>query len=649
MLERWGMPMHAYLLRIRLCSLGSAVFLATIAAPTVHARADAATVRVLVELTSSAETVPADVAGVELDTAEQLGTHAPATYVDDGKTVRAPDLRRWHTIEVAAEDAGNIMAELREQPEIVRVDIAGLYYTTALPNDSLFSEQYALTSAVNPVADIDAPAAWDRTTGSGNTIIAVVDGGIDLTHEDLAGKIWVNSDEVAGNGVDDDHNGYADDVHGWNFYDNEPAAISSTHATHVAGIAAAESNNGRGITGVDWGARIMSVRVLSSGGAGHEDDIIRGIEYAVANGADVINLSLAGSSSSSALFAAIENAYASGAVVVAAAGNNGRNTGIAPQYPACADVNGVDMVIGVAATNDEGEPWGSSNYGPCVNIAAPGVKIESTKPNNSYGTMSGTSMAAPHVAGVAGLYLALHPTASAAEVIAAINQGEAFTGEDAGTWNEEYKGKLNAARVVNSGSATSQNDPPASEPSSGGGGDGGGDGDNNGGGGGGGGGEPEPPAVKKPAVLGVRTASISSADRAAPDFIQNPTVPAVVAKLFSEVYGRPILAIESTYWKLRARSDKATVSKLRGAMQWQKLKGKTYDPKGVAGASASSSASSTLLNSVSYLFQQIFKRVATTAELTYWRGRVTRGEKTTITALQGAMQWHRAQGLTVGQ
>lgn len=561
--------MHNYIQRIGALSMLSSMLFSTIVVSPVKATKDPATVRVLVELTSVVEGVPSDIAGVVVESIEQLGTEAPDTYVDEGKTVRAPDLRRWHTIEIAADEAEQALAELREQPEVVQADIAGLFYTTAVPNDTLFSEQYGLTSAANALADINAPAAWDVTTGSGDTVIAIIDGGVDLTHEDLAGKIWMNSDEVADNSIDDDSNGYVDDVYGWNFYNNVPAAASSTHATHVAGIAAAESNNGRGVAGVDWGAKIMSVRVLSSGGAGYEDDIVRGIDYAVANGADIINMSLAGSLSSPALFAAIENAYASGVVVVAAAGNNGRNTATSPQYPACADVHGVDMVIGVAATDDEGEPWSSSNYGPCVNIAAPGVQIESTKPTNNYGTMSGTSMSSPFVAGVAGLYKSLHPTASTAEVIAAVSQGDAFSGEDAAEWNANYKGQLNAAHVVGSNASSSETPAAQPQPSSGGGGGG------NGGGGGGGGGEPEPTPVKQPAVLGTQTIKISAADRKAPDFIKNPTVPAVVAHLFQGVFGRKITPQESTYWKLRARSDKATETKLRGALFWHKLKGVT--------------------------------------------------------------------------
>jgi uncharacterized repeat protein (TIGR01451 family) len=167
----------------------------------------------------------------------------------------------------------------------------------------------------------------------------------------------------------------------------------------------------------------MSVRVLNSSGAGREEWIVRGIEYAVANGADIINLSLVGPRSA-ALAAAIENAYAAGVVVVAAAGNSRADTGRTNTYPVCADVGGVNMVLGVGATDEDGEPASYSNFGQCVDVAAPGSRIWSSVRNNRYRRMSGTSMASPFVAGAAGLYLALHPDASPAEVIAAVGAGE---------------------------------------------------------------------------------------------------------------------------------------------------------------------------------------------------------------------------------
>lgn len=480
---------------------------------------------------------------------------------------RTRDQPQWRVVEVPAAQAARTQQQVAADPSVADVHEAQIYHAALTPNDSRLADQYALPA-------IHAPAAWEVTTGSAQTVIAIVDGGVDLAHEDLADKIWVNPGEIANNSLDDDSNGYVDDVHGWDFVTNKADDLAVDHATHVAGIAAAASNNNQGMAGVDWQARLLSVRVLAASGAGFEDDIIAGINYAVRSGASVINLSLVGPASP-ALSATIANAYTAGVVVVAAAGNSGVDTTFSPVYPACADVNGVDMVIGVAATDDKGEPASFSNYGSCVNIAAPGDSILSTKTNNRYGKMTGTSMSSPLVAGVAGLYKALHPAASPAEVIAAVSHGAAFTGKNAAQWNTAYKGKLDAALVVGAPPEPSPTPSPTPQPSpvsdsgSGGGGSSG-----DGGGGGGGSEEPQPtlPPVKKGHVKGI-TSRIPSADRHAPDFIQNRDVPAIVRRLFSEIFGRRPNAQESIYWKLRARSDKATLSKLRGAMAWGKIHG----------------------------------------------------------------------------
>lgn len=510
----------------------------------------------------------------------KLSNRAPREYVAYGEMKRARDLRNWRAVKVAAIEAEALKAELVNNPAVVSVREELIYEAAALPNDPRFSEQIGLHSETWPL-DINAPEAWDTTTGSSSTVIAVVDGGVDIAHEDLRDKIWVNSDEVAGNGVDDDGNGFIDDVHGWDFVARRDAQIGIDHATHVAGIAAASSNNSVGVAGVDWGARIMSVRVLGSGGFGGESNIIEGINYAVAKGADVINLSIAGPSSQ-ALIDAVENAYASGVVVVAAAGNSGIDTARVAVMPGCADANGVNTVLGVGALDDEGVPANFSNYGKCVDVSAPGKDILSTKVGNRYGTMKGTSMSSPFVAGVAGLYLALHPNAGPAEVIGAITGNmTAFVGEKADEWNAEYKGRLNAAGVVGPVKSPDGDHGVNSELSGDGGSSGGGGGDSGGGdsgGGGGGGGSEEPQSTPKPKVAGAAL-KISAADRKAPDFIQNKDVPATVAQIFQSVWGRKITPAESLYWKARARSDKPTETKLLGAMLWWKLKGKSYDPR----------------------------------------------------------------------
>lgn len=502
----------------------------------------------------------------------------------DGTTtvsgMRRLHLRRFGVVEATATDAAATVERLRRQPGVKRVRLEQEYQAALVPNDPHFSEQYGLQSSGSALADIKAPAAWEKTTGSFNTVIAIIDGGVDLSHEDLAGKIWTNSGEVAGNNTDDDGNGFIDDVHGWDFVSDRPAAIAIDHATHVAGIAAAAGNNGVGVAGVDWGARIMSVRVLSSSGVGRESGIAEGIQYAAANGAKVINLSLVGAPSE-LLAAAIQEAYSAGVVVVAAAGNSGADTTGGRVYPVCADIGGIDMVLGVAATDQTGEPAAFSNYGSCANVAAPGKKIVSTVVGDSYDDMTGTSMSSPFVAGVAGLYLAVHPNAEPAEVIAAItNNADPFMGDKATRWNERYKGKLNAARVVGaaelptptptptttpSASPTPSPSPTVSPPwpeaSA-----------SNGGGGGGGGGGSEEVAlpVPQPVAGRGRVAGAKIPAKA------NLALLGRIKDTFRFVFWRVPTVKEKSWWAERVKlGQKRTYLDLLGAMQWHKAKGRT--------------------------------------------------------------------------
>lgn len=259
---------------------------------------------------------------------------------------------------------------------------------------------------------IDAPAAWTVVTGTSKIIIAIVDSGIKLDHEDLVARRWINSAEIPGNYIDDDGNGQIDDVNGWHFYqrwtgttyvsaENANVQDDYGHGTHVAGIAAAAANNGTGITGVAPGARIMPIKVLDQFGTGWYSDIAAGIIYAADNGARVINLSLGGTADSQTLRAAVDYARSRGALVVAATGN----TGGAILYPAA-----YDPVLAVAATDQSDQIAYFSNRGPQVDVAAPGVDIYSTWPwVSGYFTKSGTSMAAPHVAGLAALIRSERP------------------------------------------------------------------------------------------------------------------------------------------------------------------------------------------------------------------------------------------------
>jgi subtilisin family serine protease len=286
---------------------------------------------------------------------------------------------------------------------------------------------------------IKAPCAWLHATGH-SVPIAIVDSGIDLSHPDLVASLWVNPGETAGNGYDDDDNGYVDDVYGWDFsaQDNEPWDENG-HGTHVAGIAGATTNNGTGIAGMMWGSTLLSVRVLDRDGQGTTWSVAQGIRYAADRGARVINLSLGGYNGGTALRDAVVYAQSKGALIVAAAGNH--NVAL-PFYPAA-----YGDVIGVSATDINDQKASFSNYGSHVDVAAPGVDIYSTVPGASYDDDSGTSMAAPLVSGLAALIWAKNPSATTSDVATVILNGSQDLGS-AG-WDPYYGwGRINAANAL---------------------------------------------------------------------------------------------------------------------------------------------------------------------------------------------------------
>jgi subtilisin family serine protease len=301
------------------------------------------------------------------------------------------------------------------------------YLVTAdiFPNDPEFSDLYALhnTGQEGGVsdADIDAVEAWDLETGN-SIIVAVIDTGVDYNHPDLAANIWVNGDEIPGNGVDDDHNGYTDDYHGWDFCndDNDPWDDYS-HGTHCAGIIAAVGNNNVGVTGVNWHAKIMPLKFMDSNGGGSTANAVSAILYASRMGAKVISNSWGGGGFSNALKDAIETANGAGTVFVAAAGNSARDNDLVPHYPSSYDCGNI---IAVAATdgNDTLAPF--SCYGlQSVDVGAPGVSILSTVPGGSYANYSGTSMATPYVAGAVALAMAHSPSSSHTQIVRRVLDG----------------------------------------------------------------------------------------------------------------------------------------------------------------------------------------------------------------------------------
>jgi len=359
---------------------------------------------------------------VEASPAPYGATRLRTLYGTDTQVWQVPEGQEWATARL-----------LKADPIVQYAEPNFIAHAFATPNDPYFNNQWAH-------ALVESEAAWNFSTGSGGVTIAVLDTGIDGTHPDLAGKIAPGFDAVDGDSNPQDENG---------------------HGTHVAGIAAAATNNGTGVAGMDWQARIMPVRVLNDQGSGTYGDIIEGINFAYQNGADVLNLSLGGTASSSLLQAAINDAYAAGSLVVAAMGNE--NSWV-PQYPA-ASAN----VMAVAATGPSDSRASYSNYGSHCDIAAPGGEapydpygIFSTMPTYDvymtyegfatwYDYVSGTSMAAPYVAGLAALVRSADSTLTPDEVQALIQN----TADDKGSagWDQYYgHGRINALAALQAAS-----------------------------------------------------------------------------------------------------------------------------------------------------------------------------------------------------
>jgi subtilisin family serine protease len=287
------------------------------------------------------------------------------------------------------------------------------------PRDARQNEQWAVGDGVV----LNLPQAWQLSQGAG-VVVAVIDSGAKLEHPDLAPNIWTNFDEVPGNGVDDDANGYVDDVHGVDLTtrrNRQDLSDGNGHGTHVAGIIGGAAN-GRGVVGVAFRARLMIVKVLDARGAGTTGGVAEGIRYAAANGARIINLSLGGPTRDSALVEAVRAAEAANVLLVCSAGNLGQNVDQRPSYPVAIPARNI---IGVAATEPQnGRNLGSfSNFGRnTIALAAPGVDVLSSANDGGYELKSGTSMAAPHAAGVAALMAAMRTDMSANELRAQLLQ-----------------------------------------------------------------------------------------------------------------------------------------------------------------------------------------------------------------------------------
>ena len=348
-----------------------------------------------------------------------------------------------------------------DSPDVAYAEPNFRVFPSRAPNDPNYRNLWGLNNVGqtggSPDADADAPEAWNTMTGSPETVVGVIDEGIDVNHPDLKGNIWTNSGEVAGNRIDDDNNGYVDDVNGYDFANNDasvydPDPISGKgdeHGTHVAGTLAAVGNNGIGVAGVNWDAQVASLKFLGPQG-GYVADTVEAVNYAVAEGMDISNNSWGiGSGRSKSLKDAIRRADDAGHIFIAAAGNGGPDgvgdsNDATPEYPAS---YGLPNVVSVAASNDTDRLASFSNFGATsVDLAAPGVGILSTLPGGRYGRYSGTSMASPHVAGVAALIRSQDPGLDDAQVKAkllrSVDQKASLQGEVA------TNGRLNAVRPL---------------------------------------------------------------------------------------------------------------------------------------------------------------------------------------------------------
>ncbi|MGE4489816.1 MAG: S8 family serine peptidase, partial [Kiritimatiellales bacterium] len=295
-----------------------------------------------------------------------------------------------------------------------------IYSTSLTPNDS----QWPLWG----MQQVSAPAAWDQTTGEDSILVAVIDSGVDASHSDLAGNMWVNAGETGldsenndkkTNGIDDDNNGFIDDWQGWNFYgSNNDPADDNDHGTHCAGTVGAVGNNSIGVAGVCWNVSLVGIKFLGADGYGSEVDAAEAVLYATQLGAVIQNHSWGGSAGGEMLLSAFEAANSNGVLAVVAAGNSNNDNDTAPVYPASYDL---PNIIAVAASDEDDRLASFSNYGSAtVDLAAPGVDIVSTIPGDAYDSFQGTSMAAPHVAGAAALLWGANSGLGCLDVKAAI-------------------------------------------------------------------------------------------------------------------------------------------------------------------------------------------------------------------------------------
>lgn len=362
-------------------------------------------------------------------------------------------LNRVYRMELTnPEDVDAIIKELEMNPAIDYAEKVPLLKHCLTPNDPSYnsSTQWGLFK-------IQAAQAWNISTGSTSVVVAIVDDAVEITHSDLSPNVWVNSDEINSNGIDDDANGYIDDRQGYDVASNDnnpnPPTVAYDHGTHVAGIVGARSNNSVGIASIGYNIKIMAVKSTTQVSLvthGYE-----GIVYAAYNDADVVNLSWGGSGFSTTGQNIINDALSRGCILVAAAGNDNVNTVF---YPA-----GYSGVVAVASSTINDAKSSFSNYGTWIDVTAPGSSIYSTVPGNTYDYKQGTSMASPMVAGLMGLVKSVNPNMPNADIINCVLS----TADNINTVNPSYIGQLGSGRInafdAVSCAATTLNLPPVAE------------------------------------------------------------------------------------------------------------------------------------------------------------------------------------------
>ena len=360
-------------------------------------------------------------------------------------------LQRTYLLEFT--DVANIDKLLREMQ-----DLKGLEYAEKVPldrhfltpNDPSFGSQWGLSV-------INAPAAWNYFSTGSSVVIAIVDDAVERTHSDLSPNLWVNTAEIAGNGIDDDGNGYIDDINGFDVGSNDnnpnPPTADYGHGTHVAGISSARANNATGVASIGYSCKLMCVKSTTTATAitnGYD-----GIVYAAVSGADIINMSWGGPTSSTTGQNVVNYAVSQGCILIAASGNDNVSTQF---YPAA-----FNNVVSVAATASNDAKASFSNYGAWIDISAPGNNIYSTTVGNTYGNKSGTSMASPMVAGLAGLMKSLNPNMTNADLINCL----LTTADNINAQNGSYIGQLGSGRIDAAAAmacvASTLNNPPVAD------------------------------------------------------------------------------------------------------------------------------------------------------------------------------------------